>query len=133
MPQHCQDDIYSRSCIDKTMYMTKRIQKAEAKLREDGMMEVLRSNAERGDFMREDGRPRGSWLGPSVKGPRRGWVDRQRRKDGVVEEETESDADADDDEDDQDVEVDDVEDDAEDEDADGEEDTDYDYLASQRT
>ena len=36
--------------------------------------------------------------------PRRGWVARQRRKDGVVEEETESDADADDDEDDQDVE-----------------------------
>ena len=30
--------------------MTKRIQKAEAKLREDGTMEVLRGNAERGDF-----------------------------------------------------------------------------------
>ena len=93
-------------------------------------MEILRGNAERGDFLREDGRPRGSWMGPSVKRPRRGWVDRQRRKDGILEE-TDSDADTDNDEDGEDIEVDDVEDDAEDEDADGEEDTDYDYLASQ--
>ena len=138
MPGHCQDDVYGRKCIDKTMFMTKRLQKAEAKLRRDGMMETLRSDAARGRFLRKDGRPRGSFKGPSTKMPRRGWVDRQRKKDGVVvvdESEDESDEDEEDeaDEANQGTETDGVGGDVEDEEEDavGEEDTDYDYLASQ--
>ena len=134
MPEHCQDDVYGRKCIDKTMFMTKRIQKAEARLREKGLMDVLRNKAERGEFLREDGRPDASWLGPSLRSPRRAWLRRQKKKDGVVVKEgTEPDAGVADAEDEYETEVDDVEDVVEDdgEDAVGEDDTDYDYLASQ--